>query len=92
MPFTGQNIYGSGIVNSRERSAQRMQEVRTGNWGRIDPERSPSARYNASRNSQREYLRSGQAFKGNFREKQADANQKSISGFLQRKQMIDQQG
>lgn len=91
MPFTGQNIYRSAPVESRERAVNRIQEVRSGNWNRIPPERSPAERYMATKNAQREYIRSGQAFKGNARERQAELNQRSVSGFMERKRIFEQQ-
>lgn len=90
MPYTGQNIYKSALVDSRQRSIDKIQDVRSGNWNRVLPEQTSSGKYMSSKASTREFLRSGQAFRGNVANKQSELNQRSISGFLQRKQAIDQ--
>lgn len=92
MPFVGQNIFNSSIVNSRERTLNTMQNIRSGQWGRLAPENTPGGKYFASKNLTTEVVRSGRKFQGNFKDKLSEANQKSISGFLQRKQILDQQG
>lgn len=92
MPFVGQNIFKSSLVESRERSLNRMNEVRSGQWARLNPENTASSKYFSQKNAITETVRSGNRFQGNTREKLAEANQKSISGFFQRKQALDQQG
>jgi hypothetical protein len=90
MPYTGQNIYKSALVDSRERSVSKIQDVRSGNWNRVLPEQTSAGKYMSTKSATRDYLRSGNAFRGNIRDKQAEYNQRSVSGFLQRKQAIDQ--
>jgi len=73
-------------------SVERINQVRGGQWNRVAPEQTPSGKYFSAKNVQRDIIRSGQKFQGNIGEKLAQANQRSVSGFLQRKQAIDQQG
>ena len=92
MPFVGQNLFNSSLVSSRERSLNKIQEVRSGQWGRVAPEQTPGGKYFSQKNLTSESLRSGTKFQGNVRDKLSEANQRSISGFFQRKQAIDNQG
>jgi hypothetical protein len=92
MPYVGQNIFNSSLVNSRQRSIEKINEVRSGQWGRVMPEQTSAAKYFGTKQATNEILRSGQKFQGNVKDKLAEANQRSVSGFLQRKQAIDQQG
>ena len=90
MPFVGQNIYNSSPVNSRQSEVQRIQQVRGGEWGRVQPERSSASKYYNAKNHTTEVLRSGQKFSNNVIQKQAEHNQRSISSWMQKKQAIDQ--
>ena len=92
MRFTGQNIYKSAIVDSRQRSVDQIQNVRAGNWNRLIPEQTSAAKYLNTKAATRDNVRSGQKFLGNNRDKQAEINQRSVSGFFQRKQALDNQG
>ena len=91
MPYVGQNIYNSSLSNSRNMSVEKINQIRSGQWGRIAPEQAASGRYISTKRSTVESINSGK-FRGTIRDKQSEANQKSISGYIQRKQAIDQQG
>jgi hypothetical protein len=89
MPFTGQNLFNSAPANSRGRSLDKVNQVRSGQWNQLNPERSSGSKYLRTKGSTMESIASGK-FRGNIRDKQAQLNQKSVSGFFERKRIIDQ--
>jgi hypothetical protein len=89
MPFTGQNLFNSSPVNSRNKSLDRLNQVRSGQWNQLNPEKSSGGRYLRTKGPTMESIASGK-FRGNIRDKQAELNQKSVNGFFERKRLIDQ--
>ena len=89
MPFTGQNLFNSAPSNARNRVIEKINQVRSGQWNQLSPERTSGGKYLRTKNSTLESIASGK-FRGNVRDKQAQQNQKSVSGFFERKRLIDQ--
>ena len=63
MPYTGQNIFNSGLKSSRERSISRMQEMRSGNAFRVPEQINAGARSSQRKFERTQQVRSGENFR-----------------------------
>lgn len=63
MPYTGQNIFNSGLKTSRERSLSKLQEIRSGNAFRIPEQINAGARSSQRKFERTQQVRSGENFR-----------------------------
>ena len=63
MPYTGQNIFNSGLKSSRERSISRMQEMRSGNAFRVPEQINAGVKSSQKRFERSQQVRSGENFR-----------------------------
>jgi hypothetical protein len=93
MPFSGQDKFASGSKRNRELSVQRMQQIRSGQWNQIPPDRTPKAREMERSRSKKEAILNPEYFRpSSTRERYKAANQRSIEGFMERIARLNSDG
>jgi hypothetical protein len=91
MPYSGQDKYGSVSRKTRERTVERMQEIRSGRWNQVPPDKTPAARNMELRRRTKERI-SDPGYFGNQNalKRQQEINQRSIQGFMERLSRVNE--
>jgi hypothetical protein len=84
MPLTGQNIYNSGPKNSRERSLQSIQTIRSGNAFKVPESSHARAKSDLLRSTTTNNVRRGNYFSGNASKKYEEKNLQTMQERAQR--------